>query len=56
MNDRQQLLTMLLKVGIDFIVRGGKVVIPYGDTDTEAVFAFDEEGNLRNTWSRRQNT
>lgn len=56
MNDRQQLLMILAKGDVDFIARDGEVIIPYGDTDTEAVFIFDKEGDLRDTWSRRQNT
>lgn len=53
MTDKQNLITMLANADAEFRVEHGNVYVPYGDTDTVAVFDFDKEGNLRMTYSRK---
>ena len=45
---------MLASLGIDFIVKGNLIIIPYGDTNTETVFQFTRDGECCDTWSRQQ--
>lgn len=53
MTDKQNLISMLANADAEFRVEHGNVYVPYGDTDTVAVFDFDKEGNLVMTYSRK---
>lgn len=53
MTDKQNLIAMLANADAEFRVEHGDVYVPYGDTDTIAVFEFDKEGRLVMTYSRR---
>jgi hypothetical protein len=54
--NKKEFVKMLAEADCDFAVEGNEVIVPYGDTDTEAVFVFNPDGALCETWSRRQNT
>lgn len=52
--NKVEFVKMLAEAECDFTVESNEVIVPYGDTDTETVFAFNPDGTLRETWSRRQ--
>ena len=53
---KKEFVKMLAEADCDFTVESNEVIVPYGDTDTEVVFAFNPDGTLRDTWSRNQCT
>lgn len=53
MTDKQNLIIMLANADAEFRVEHGDIYVPYGDTDTVAIFEFDKEGRLVMTYSRK---
>ena len=49
--DKKNLITMLSNADADFKVEGDFIIIPYGDYEVNAVFEFDENGNLVMTYA-----